>query len=408
MSNSTRMTRFYGRAALHRSSTVDACTKCGRVSIIPGGSVGVRITNAGVVGFAGLASCGRIWLCPVCNSKIMALRAIEIGAALMWAQQHGLWVLWGSFTTQHHGGMTLKPQLAVQAAGWRFLVNSWGWREDSLTRTVPHECSAGCSADCERKRDTILRAESDKLEGRVGYIRAAEITTGGHGWHPHFHPLILWRGSKESAQAAAEVYRLEWVAGVLASGGKASGAVDDNGEGPQRLDVLEPDAALVALAKYVTKAVYEGLSTAEREARAFARAELRDRNRTLGLEAVWSQSKDGKAGGRGARFTKTVSHWELLDRIAAGDLDGTATPAWWELEKATKGHRAVVWSRGLRSFAGLLVEKTDEEVASEEVGDKDDTVCMITPTGWRIMRDHPDVVACVLDTLERGGWRALR
>lgn len=304
----------------------------------------VRRDDGITAGYAGLATCGRIWLCPVCNSKVMALRAIELGVVLMWAEANGYSVLWGSLTMYHHAGMSLAWMINVQRASWRRLVNSRTWR--------------------------------DFKEVRVGYVRAAELTVGQNGWHPHFHPIILVKGPREVAQALADWMVETWREGVEEAGGKAGGGR------AQQLRVLDPGAWTSELSNYVTKGQYSP-------------------TRKLALEAVWSQSKTG-AG----RVAGTEPHWSLLDGAGKGLADDAL--AWWELEEATHGHRMITWSRGLRAAAGLGKEATDEEVAARELGDKEDTVCYITAQGWRQVRELPALQAGILDTLEKGGWDALR
>jgi hypothetical protein len=75
MENNNRGVRFAGRSALRLVTQNSRCYDCGRESVQVGGQVGVRLTDGGVVGFAGLSSCGAAWLCPVCNAKVMAERA---------------------------------------------------------------------------------------------------------------------------------------------------------------------------------------------------------------------------------------------------------------------------------------------------------------------------------------------
>lgn len=229
----------------------------------------------------------------------------------------------------------------------------------------------GCPYDCDRKRDTVLLPR----DGRVGYIRAAEVTVGENGWHPHFHPLIIWQGSREDAAAFAEVVVALWVEGVELAGGEARAV------GGQQLKLVSGVEIFDALTGYVTKATYEAAS--------------------LALEIAWSQGKSGRN-----RAHSTVSHWTLLAAIEQGLADESLR--WLELEEATVGHRMVTWSRGLRSFAGVGVEIDDETIAAEEVGTADDTVCFLTPEGWMSIRDRPEVLALILDVLEVGGWASCR
>lgn len=361
-----------------------------------GGQVEARRTDEGVVGFAGLFTCGAVWLCPVCNSKIMAKRAIEIGLMLAWAQRHGLRVIWGSLTCRHTAASALRPLILMQREAWRAVVSAGFWRKSNATVRVDHtehtaRCAWVCAFEsdehtvhndscewhCERKYETHLKVDQANrpVPGRVGYVRAAEITIGGNGWHPHFHPLILFRGTVEEAELYAAAVVDEWVVGVEAAGGEA---IRDGG---QQLKVLQGVDVFEALTGYVTKATFEAA-------------------KGLALETVWSQGKSGRG-----RAKETRSHWSLLVDIEQGLAD--EAQRWLELETATAGHRMITWSRGLRDIAGVGTEDTDEDLAAREVGGKTDAVCIITARGWMVVKDAPEALAQMLDALELG-WDAMR
>lgn len=409
MANANRRTRFTGRAALRSITNDRRCKHCGYESVLPGGHVGLRKTDDGVVGYAGLATCGKIWLCPVCNAKVMAKRAMEIGAVLLWADQNDLKVIWGSLTSRHSIADKLDHLIGLQTHAWRTIVSQRWWKDENATKRVPHECQAnyatcnnvcnfdhlhaadaGCEYQCIKQFDTEW---PDAAEGRVGYIRAAELTVGANGWHPHFHPIIFYNGTTEEAEWHAADIVGEWVEAVRSLGGEAQA------DGSQQLKVLEGIAVFEALTGYVTKATYEAGFDFAKNGKA----------KTMALEPVWSQGKDGnfktKKKGRTGRVKGTVSHWSLLVGIAQGLAD--EVDRWHELEDATRGHRMITWSRGIRAFAGVGVEKDDEAIAAEEVGSKEDTVCIITATGWETVRETPDVMAMILDVLEEHGWDAV-
>jgi hypothetical protein len=282
----------------------------------------------------------------------------------------GLHVVWGSLTARHNAFTKLAGLIEIQTAAWRYVVSSRSWRSVSATDTLDHVHVEDCGWDCDRKRDTVLSGR----DGRVGYIRAGEVTIGGNGWHPHFHPIILWRGSAEEAQRFADVVVDRWIEGVERAGGEAER------NGAQQLRVIGGVQIFEELAGYVTKATYEP--------------------EKLAFETVWSQGKIGRG-----RAKETVSHWSLLAQLADGS--GRTEARWLELEEATDGHRMITWSRGLRRFAGLMDEKDDEEIAAEEVGTAEDTVAVITAAGWESIWDAPLIMAGLLDQLEEHGMVGL-
>lgn len=377
-----------------------------------------------MVGFAGLSTCGRVWLCPMCNAKIMARRAVELGAVLAWAAEKKLLVVWGSLTTHHtvesrlrkpawvpadpfdvdpgplrdrfrpvpRGSDVRSPGskyrskrdqpfglLDVQTAAWAYLASGREWRDLQAVDMVPvdghaERCPSGCTTVHEEAIDS-------GRDGIVGIIRAAELTTGSNGWHPHFHPIVLVRGDAKLASRVASVVVNRWVKGVRRAGHRA-----DFGNGAQRMSVLSPERSFVELSQYVTKGTY--------------------RPQNLAMEATYSQGKTvNNKHGKG-RQARTDSHWSLLQRMESGDMDVVAQ--WWHLEESTHGHRIITWSRGVRAFAGLGVETSDEDEAAKEIGTAEDTVCVITAAGWADVRDHPGALALILDALAAGGWIALR
>ena len=392
--------------------------------MIAGGGVAVRRTPEGIVGFAGLSTCGRVWLCPVCNAKIMAQRALEVGAVLAWAAEHHYLVVWGSLTVHHTADSRLRKEgwlpadpfdvdpgplpdrfrpvprgdrvrepgskyrshrdqpfglLDVKTNAWAYLASGRTWKDLQAVEMVEMDGHPeGCPSSC----TTVHKVAVDTgRDGIVGTIRAAEITVGSNGWHPHFHPIVIVRGSAALAGKVAEVVVRRWVEGVRRTGHRA-----DYGNGAQKMTVLASENSFHLLNQYVTKGTY--------------------RPDKLALEATHSQGKtDLNRHGKG-RAAATQSHWAILNEAETGDV--ASISKWWHLEEASHGHRIITWSRGIRDFAGLGVEATEEEIAAREVGTAEDTVCVITAEGWAMVRDHPGVMAEILDMLAQGGWAALR
>ena len=112
-----------------------------------------------------------------------------------------------------------------------------------------------------------------------------------------------------------------------------------------------------------------------------------------GNEMARADLKSGRAGHR--------TPFELLGEIAdTGDL--AALPLWHEYEKATKRHQAITWSKGLRKLLlGLEPERTDEEIAADEVGG--DLVLEISREAWREVTRHLGLETRLLEAFEVGG-----
>jgi hypothetical protein len=310
--------------------------KCMRVSR-SGGGVGLRI-GEGRAGFSGLCTCGNVHACPVHAAKIGAERAREEIAPVIRHvidQRHGS-VLMCTFTVQHRAGMPLAETRAAVQGAWQHLGVSRAWRR--------------------------LDAE----HGRLGFCRAFEATWGqANGWHPHLHVLLfLDREVDElgAAEIAATLYRT-YRAGLARAGFDASAmhGVD------VKVATTRRDAETV-LSKYLTK---------------------------IASEVTRQDRKQGKHG----RFTP----FELL-REAAEWGNADALDRWHEWEQATAGTRQLTWSvqtkqrPGIRELAGVRGERTDQEIADEDIGDP--TAVVIPSAEWS--RVCPERTG-LLDAAEEGG-----
>lgn len=167
--------------------------------------------------------------------------------------------------------------------------------------------------------------------GYVGAIKAVEVKWGQlNGWHPHSHSVLCFErplSDVERAELRAWLYE-RWCRVVARRGFGFVHPVHG-------VDVQAVSAG--SLGEYLTKV--EGGWTA-------------------GLELVRGDLK-AKGG---------VGPFELLARYAeTGDI--AARRLWLEYEAATRGKRALVWSRGLRDRLGVGVEASDEELAASEGAD---------------------------------------
>jgi hypothetical protein len=96
--------------------------------------------------------------------------------------------------------------------------------------------------------------------------------------------------------------------------------------------------------------------------------------------------------------------FEILDGFRwTGDLADLAL--WHEYERASRGHQAITWSKGLRKLLAAPA-RTDEELAAEEVGG--DIVTLIEASAWRAITVVPGLPGYLLDEAERGGASAVR
>ena len=183
--------------------------------------------------------------------------------------------------------------------------------------------------------------------GLLGSITACEYTYGRHGWHPHLHSLMLVRGGLKRAELVEleQWLKVRWSSGLDSLGGYASW---DHGVKVQIADEVAAD--------YVSKA---------------------GRNWTLADELTKANTKLGRRGG--------LSIPQLL--WAAGLGDPEAARLFQQFEKITFNTSPVRWSPGLRTKLNIGAEKTDEEIAKEQLANGR-LMLLFERDQWRVVLAH--------------------
>ena len=343
-SQERRYERHRLRALLWGWSSLPRVTRCGRIVAGEEALVGVRLT-AGAAGFAGLQSCGSVWADPVCASKVLSRRAFEIGALLGLAASEGCVLGFGTFTMRHRRGEPLAALWTAARAGWR--------------RVTSGKAYVASVARC----------------GVVGWLRVWEVTEGRNGWHVHVHWVAVLEPGSDAAvlEDLASGMLRRWEAGLAKHGREALRV-------GQEWHVVRGDEAGEEVGRYVAKLGAEG----------------------LGFELAYTQPGRSRAG------VKTRPVWSLLSDFSETG-DAAALARWREWERASKGARQVGYSKGLKKrFELPEVEKSDEEIAAEELGTKDDTLVWITPRGWASMVCRPMRMPELLSAAENGGLEGCR
>lgn len=144
-----------------------------------------RDAQHGAAHYTGLATCGSVWACPICASKIQERRRGEIENAMTWAKDRGLTACMVTLTFPHTAFDDLRTLLEKQA--------------DALARF----------------RRSRAYTKLMKRLGFAGLIRSLEVTHGQNGWHPHVHEL--WFISTPFLGAWSEVARC-WEAACRSAG----------------------------------------------------------------------------------------------------------------------------------------------------------------------------------------------
>jgi hypothetical protein len=109
--------------------------------------------------YSGLVTCGSVWACPLCASKIQERRRVEIEKGMTFMAAASMQAIMVTFTFPHQVFHKLDALVAKQATAFAFL----------------------------RKGSPWVRLMTSL--GFGGLIRSLEVTHGGNGWHPHTHEL---------------------------------------------------------------------------------------------------------------------------------------------------------------------------------------------------------------------------
>lgn len=248
-----------------------------------------------------------------------------------------------------------------------------------VTLTIRHGAAEGLAGTLngvlDAWRRTIMGAPWKRLRARfgvVGYIRSIEITWGqANGWHPHVHVLLATKAPLTGAERVELEHALwlRWRTMVLRAG---------LGE-PDREHGVRLDVGGSALAGYIVKVQERGLA----------------------LEMT-----------RGDLKVSRGERWQPFDiALLAGDGVKDAVTLWHEYERATKGRRAIHWSRGLRDLWGLDDEVEDQELVEEHETSPETQLVSVTATDWRAVVEmgadytireaaaHPDGREAALDAV---------
>lgn len=298
--------------------------------------------------YGGLQTCGSVWVDPICSAKIAERRRVELKAAVA----------------------------AHKATGGALLL---------LTLTHPHTRQ-------DRLAD-LLRAEQKALHslftnragrdlwasiGRVGHVRAWEVTHGrrgtGNGWHPHFHILLFVEKPLDAlfpwAEQIYQVWRRVCLRAGLSAPSRERGVRLDDGE---------------KAAEYIAKYGF-------------------DRDKKSGFSGQWGMDAE-MTKGHVKRSAHNETPFDLLRSIFnSSDGDPEAQRLFVEFSEAFNGKRQLVWSRGLRELLALGDELSDEEVSGVQE-DGAEFLGAFSVDEWRFVLLH-DARGELLEVAQHG-WDAV-
>ncbi len=286
--------------------------------------------------FTGVQTCGSIWACPVCAARIRQRRALEIERACLAHLEAGGGIGFGTFTLPHQRSDDLADLLAVVQKAWEKV---------------------------QQNRAVRRLFERFAITGR---IRSTEITFGAwHGWHPHLHLLFFADVALTDAQwdELRDVLSDAWAAAVVRLGRDRPGS---------EVGVTLGKVYRADVGKYLSK-VQDHYGEASSVGREMARGDVK----------------------KGRKRSRTP--FELAEQAVQGVMP--ELPLWWAYEQATKGRRAIEWSRGLK--ARYAVEEVDDEdlAAADVDGDQ---VLWVDGHRWGLLVKREQETH-LLDLVEQGG-----
>ena len=333
--------RYKLRSSLRWVTSLKRLSSCG----LPLGSFMIVRRKGDVFHYSGMSTCGSGWCCPVCAAKIRYHRANEVSRAVVSALSQGMGALFVTRTIPHSAEDALAKTLGLLAEGRRYVTNQ-----------------------------KVVKA-ARRAAGYVGGIASKEITYGFNGWHPHTHDIEFCEHEVSLADFAtlSSVY-YDYLSRFYSRNG-FDGLSRQHGV---RVEQVELNAT--ALAKYVAK-LQEGAAIRLHTAHELTRSDL----------------KQGREG--------SLMPFDILAGFfETGDME--LLDLWREYEKETFGKSVIRFTKGLR--ARLLpheAEKTDEELAAQEVGGVD--VVRFASWFYRKIARVPGLEGRILAVLDTGGFAAL-
>lgn len=306
--------------------------------------VSVRKTSGyEAVVFGNTWTCGNVWLCPTCQSVILARRSDEIAAFGAWAVAQEKHVVMLTFTASHSAHGTLEEfATKFQASYGKF------WNRSYMKRL---------------QEVLGMKVEDLSEAPRIKVIEAKYSFE--NGWHWHAHVLIVI-DKKADIIPYIPLLKNKWVECCAAVGLKAT---YDNG-----LDVLVGKNAKQAnaFARYMAKEMTSGAIKVSRA------------NDGITRYSIFSLAAEC-----------AIKEVDAPDEVQKY-RDAIADYAYW-----THGKKLAVWSGGLKDAVGLK-EITDEGIL-EEKEDAANTVCGLLSVAWKYVARHAAHNAIKQIVLDGGG-----
>ena len=342
--------RVHQRRVALRFFPDSAQLECGR-GRVPWRDVTFRRREGSPERYAtGIKSCGSVWSCPVCASRIGHRRGHELTDAIAEAQARGWRVVFATATVPHGIQHRLEDVRAALVESWRFLFMGNPWKRQAAR------------------------------VGFRGQVKAVEVTVGDAGWHPHIHALLFLEGDIGEAafQELAEWMRLRWERKVRAWW------MDERGGG-RTLRARHLGRKIPRDHRPAFGAPHPAHSLRLVWARKSAGWYISKLG--LGRELTSVQTKVGRGG--------NLTAFQLLESFARDPSDRWAFSRWVEYCRGMVGKRAIVWSPGLHAELSGGAELTDQEVL--ELAPPIDPIELIVDSDLWDLVTRPHMKGCLED-----------
>lgn len=310
--------------------------------------------------FDGLMRCGRVWVCPVCASKISESRRVELTELLLAAREIAL-----GYTSE-------QPEYYPR------------WFLTMMTYTIQHKPHESATDVLNRLNHAWTRYNEGqwmvKYRKRFfvsGHLRALEMTHGAKGWHPHYHVLQFHDSYLREQYAIPPIYapsqpemiglaRTRWSYSALKVGGYAD-------------PIIGVELTVGDVQAYPIK------SDAEREL------------------ARWGMTSEvtKQPAKRGRKENRSLTDL-LIDAAKGDELAGNL---WIEATNALARQKQLEPSKGLWVMLGRTL-KTDEEAAEDEIDASDQVLASLDWEDWKRVL-NADARGEVLDIASTGDANAL-
>jgi hypothetical protein len=304
--------------------------------------------------YRGLHTCGSIWACPVCARKISHQRRTEL--------------------RQAHAAYT-------RIGGACYL----------LTLTFPHEITSVLvdlrdmfAQALQRWMNSRAYKNSFEKWGRVGSVKALEVTWGHHGWHPHVHIVVFALPGMQDDAESMDALRGAWIDALLnryKTGKRKGQKKGPSLAEPAQLDDMLAHAFDFQAGAYVT----EYIAKMGREPAPTSREIDAIKNRwgvhseaTSFLEKDAIRHKDYIGMTQFGLLADSIENPDPAERKVSRNL-------YVAFVKAFEGKRQLTWSPGLKK--GLNIKEIeDEEIARGENQKPEEEFCVrLFADEWRLL-----------------------